>query len=229
MMDIRCFHLFCATTLLTWLCVQGQGNSNCDTVCDDETHAPAVCTSDGQLYTSKCQYMNAECMAAQNGDSLTMISIGTCVTMETSCDVMRSTQCTRFLGTADDFGKVCGTDGFTYATTCLFRESQCHNSSLQFAHEGDCTAVDNANKTAVNCTQYYATTSGLAVEGGGSVAVRPRPCPKNLHLVCGMDGRTYGNECMFCTAQLAFNHGIEPTNTYLSNEGPCNGGSSIFG
>jgi hypothetical protein len=52
----------------------------------------------------------------------------------------------------------------------------------------------------------------VASTTGGTCIVKPSVCGKNLDLVCGCDGKTYGNDCL---RQMA--------SAQLDHKGACNG------
>lgn len=68
---------------------------------------------------------------------------------------------------------VCGSDGVTYLSDCIFQQALCRNKSLKMVQFGGCTNV---------CT---------------------KTCNRATSPVCGSNGRTYANMCLFQNAKCS--------------------------
>ena len=76
---------------------------------------------------------------------------------------------------------VCGSDGKTYSNSCLFDNANCQSGGKLTSKKGKCLPINTPplapNKDCIK-----------------------KNCVTNFMLVCGSDGKTYGNSCKFDTA-----------------------------
>ncbi|XP_064122457.1 serine protease inhibitor dipetalogastin-like [Macrobrachium nipponense] len=75
-----------------------------------------------------------------------------------------------------NYAPICGSDGNTYANECAFRNAACNNPRLTKVSDGEC--------------------------GGGRNPLCKQTlfCPSIYQPVCGNNGQTYDNECVFSNA-----------------------------
>ncbi|KAJ8036311.1 Serine protease inhibitor dipetalogastin [Holothuria leucospilota] len=94
---------------------------------------------------------------------------------------------------ATDLPQVCGSDGKTYINSCFLEFAAfCDDSSLSLDHEGPCEEEESRDCSSRTCSTEYSP-------------------------VCGSDGHTYSNPCVF-----AFETFCEDSSLTMVHAGPCN-------
>ncbi|XP_064527980.1 double-headed protease inhibitor, submandibular gland-like [Pseudopipra pipra] len=80
-----------------------------------------------------------------------------------------------------NYSPVCGTNDRTYPNECSLCKDFIRNRALDKKHDGRCVQVD--------CTGHLKPGSGLTI-----------PCTQDYSPICGTNGVTYRNKCLFCRA-----------------------------
>ncbi|BES91093.1 Kazal-type serine protease inhibitor domain [Nesidiocoris tenuis] len=113
-------------------------------------------------------------------------------------------------------GRVCGTDGRSYASTCRLKKKACRtkSSNLQLAYYGTCKST--CERITCPSGKYC-----LLDQNKHPHCVRcSRTCPYGLtsskQTVCGVDGQTYSSTCDISAASCAMGKAIP-----IAYKGPC--------
>ncbi|KAG1696735.1 hypothetical protein DVH05_017957 [Phytophthora capsici] len=152
-----------------------------------------VCGTDGVTYINDCHLLASKCEHPE----LEKASHGECPTQktETLLNVLEvdvkpvpavekcNPMCERV------YDPVCGSNGVTYANLCLLEYAGCRNPSVKPFGTGKCPPNMQAVRTAAN---PVTTNEEICIPG---------PCAYTYAPVCGSDGQTHDNLCLFANAR----------------------------
>jgi hypothetical protein len=155
-----------------------------------------VCGTDGVTYMNDCHLLSSKCEHPE----LEKASHGECAKSKrdivlnalevdaeglTEAPEKCNPMCERM------YDPICGSDGITYANACLLEYAECRNPSVKPFGAGKCPPHMQAARSA-------STPTGL--NNDGEICI-PGPCPYTYAPVCGSDGQTHDNLCLFANAR----------------------------
>ncbi|OWZ18692.1 Kazal-type serine protease inhibitor [Phytophthora megakarya] len=156
-----------------------------------------VCGTDGVTYINDCHLLSSKCAnphleKASNGAcqniNLNILEVGEGVIAEAAMTAVPekcNPMCERV------YDPICGSDGVTYANSCLLEYAECRNPNVKPFGAGKCPPHMQAARNANN--------PASTINSGESCI--PGPCPYTYAPVCGSDGQTHDNLCLFANAR----------------------------
>jgi len=167
------------------------GRINCERACP--MNYQPLCGTDGNTYVNSCVFENALC-GVPSANAFKVAYEGPC-----KSEIKRNGKIHCERACPMNYQPLCGTDGNTYVNACVFENALCGVSSsdaFKVAYEGACKPVSKRNGK-INCE---------------------RACPMIFQPICGTNGVTYNNACLFENALC----GVPSNNAFkVAYEGPC--------
>lgn len=157
-----------------------------------------VCGTDGVTYINDCHLLSSKCEHPE----LEKASHGECPKSQDENIVLNALEAVSTQDLTEPpekcnpmcervYDPICGSDGITYANSCLLEYAECRNPNVKVFGAGKCPAQMQTAQAVNNPTSN---------DNGGEVCI-PGPCPYTYAPVCGSDGQTHDNLCLFANAR----------------------------
>ena len=149
-----------------------------------------VCATDDKTYSNECVFNIARCKANKTGVVLRIKSRGACSdSTAKGSKEKQPRKCTAGLSNCfqvDNSTKsaVCGSDNATYPSFCYFRVARCQ-----------------AKQDGRNLTMLYKGECGKPKVDKSGVCPVESQCDNQNQPICGSNGKTYKNTCLFVVAK----------------------------